>query len=94
MMSLDTPVEMKPVAVGRSVSKASTVGSVEDYEMAPEVDFRTALQQLDAEFEGAANPTSPATFAYAAGQPGSLPARTRSLDLPEAVMELDGEFLQ
>jgi hypothetical protein len=97
---MDTPVETKPVLATRSISKCSTVAS-EDIEMAPEVDFPTALQQLDAEFEGAANPTNPATFhAFLGcnpaiankGQPG--PVRTRSLDMPEAVMELDGEFLQ
>jgi hypothetical protein len=60
----------------------------------PEVDFRTALQQLDAAFEGPANPTNPASLNFAANQGQPVPVRTRCLDFPEAVMELDGEFLQ
>jgi len=86
----------KMMISNRRASEISTVASegVPDVEMMPEVDFQTALQQLDAEFEGAANPTNPAKFSTTANPGQPVPVRTRSLHLPEAVMELDDEFLQ
>jgi hypothetical protein len=98
MMSTGMPEVEKMKISDRRDSKMSEISTVAseglpDVEMM-EVDFQTALQQLDAEFEGAAQPTDPAKFSAMANQGQPAPVRTRSLHLPEAVMELDDEFLQ
>jgi hypothetical protein len=89
--------ESSPAGVEARAPVAKVLVGVE---MTPEAEFKAALQRLDAEFEGPAPPALTTFHAYPgnaaglanAGQPA--PLRKRSEDLPEAMMELDGEFLQ
>jgi hypothetical protein len=82
------PLEAKFLRV--SLESCSTQAS---YIEAPEMDFKAAMMQFDAEFESpCTQPFDPRRFAVGTKQ--SPRKRARSEDFAQAVMELDAEFDQ